>query len=95
MTQSQPDNEAIFHAARDIPDPDRRRKYVREACGDDEARIAHIEAMLAAADGPDSLLDRGRRCLPPPSAQTACWTVRRRPVSGRPSTSLPRRAPAR
>ena len=58
MPASRPDNEAIFHAARDIPDPDRRREYVREACGGDEARIAHVEALLAAADGPDSLLDR-------------------------------------
>ena len=57
MTASRPDNEAIFHAARDIPDPDRRREYVREACGGDEARIAHVEALLAAADAPDSLLD--------------------------------------
>jgi eukaryotic-like serine/threonine-protein kinase len=53
-----PDNEAIFHAARDIPDPDRRREYVREACGGDDARIAHVEALLAAAAGPDSWLDR-------------------------------------
>jgi eukaryotic-like serine/threonine-protein kinase len=58
MTASRPNNEAIFHAARDIPDPDRRREYVREACGGDEARIAHVEALLAAADAPDSLLDR-------------------------------------
>src|SRR6516225_10020864 len=58
MTASRPENEAIFHAARDIPDPDRRREYVREACGGDEARIAHVEALLAAAEGPDSLLDR-------------------------------------
>ena len=58
MTASGPDNEAIFHAARDIPDLDRRREYVREACGGDEARIAHIEALLAAAARPDSLLDR-------------------------------------
>ena len=58
MTASQPDNEAIFHAARDISDPDRRHKYIREACGGDEARIAHVEALLAAAEGPDSLLDR-------------------------------------
>jgi len=58
MTASRPDNEAIFHAARDIPDPDRRREYVREACGGDEARIAQVEALLAAADRPDSLLDR-------------------------------------
>ena len=58
MTASRPDNEAIFHAARDIPDPDRRRQYVREACGGDEARIVHVEALLAAADAPDTLLDR-------------------------------------
>ena len=58
MTAPLPDNEAIFHAARDIPDPDRRREYFREACGGDETRIAHVEALLAAADGPDSLLDR-------------------------------------
>ena len=58
MTAPQPDNEAVFHAARDIPEPDRRREYVREACGRDETRIAHVEALLAAADGPDSLLDR-------------------------------------
>jgi serine/threonine protein kinase/tetratricopeptide (TPR) repeat protein len=64
MTASQPDNEAIFHAARDIPDPDHRRQYVREACGHDEARIAHVEALLAAADGPDSLLDRPAAATP-------------------------------
>src|SRR5262245_26713084 len=58
MTASRPDNEAIFHAARDIPDPDHRREYVREACGGDETRVAHVEALLAAADAPDSLLDR-------------------------------------
>jgi serine/threonine protein kinase len=58
MNASRPDNEAIFHAARAISDPDRRREYVREACGGDEARIADIEALLAAADGPDSLLDQ-------------------------------------
>ena len=58
MTASRPDNEAIFHAARDISDPDRRRRYVREACGGDETRIAHVEALLAAADVPDTFLDR-------------------------------------
>ncbi len=58
MNVSRPDNEAIFHAARDIPDPDRRREYVREECGGDEARIALVEALLAAADRTDSLLDR-------------------------------------
>src|SRR5262245_35265894 len=58
MTTPRPDNEAIFHAARDITDPDHRRRYVREACGGDETRIAHVEALLAAAESSDSLLDR-------------------------------------
>jgi eukaryotic-like serine/threonine-protein kinase len=58
MTASRPDNEAIFHAAQGIADPDRRRAYVREACAGDDARIARLEALLAAADGTDSLLDR-------------------------------------
>ena len=58
MTASQPDYEAIFHAARDVPDPHRRGEYVREACGGDEAQVALVEALLAAAATPDSLLDR-------------------------------------
>jgi serine/threonine protein kinase/tetratricopeptide (TPR) repeat protein len=57
MNAARPDNEEIFHAARDIPDQDSRREYVRAACGGDENRIAHVEALLAAADAPDSLLD--------------------------------------
>src|SRR5262249_53779785 len=65
MTASRPDYEAIFHAARDIPQPGRRREYVREACGHDEARGAHVEALLAAADTPDSLLDRPGAGDPP------------------------------
>jgi serine/threonine protein kinase/tetratricopeptide (TPR) repeat protein len=64
MTASRPDNEAIFHAARDIPDRDHRREYIREACGGDEIRIGYVEALLAAADAPDSLLDRPARSNP-------------------------------
>jgi hypothetical protein len=57
MTTPRPDDEAIFHAARGIADPERRRGYVHEACGGNETVIAHIEALLAAAAAPDSLLD--------------------------------------
>src|SRR5262245_3963491 len=67
MPASRPDNEAIFHAAREIPNPDRRREYVREACGGDETRIAHVEALLAAAAAPDSLLDRPAAGDPAPT----------------------------
>ncbi len=64
MTASPPDNEAIFHAARQIPDADRRREYVRKACGGEEIRIAHVEALLAAGDRTDSLLDRPAAAAP-------------------------------
>jgi serine/threonine protein kinase len=57
MTESSTENEEIFHAARDIPEPARRRQYVRAACDGDAARIADVEALLAAADALDSLLD--------------------------------------
>jgi hypothetical protein len=66
MSAARPDNEAIFHAAREIREPDRRDKYVREACEGDEARIALIKALLAAADAPDSLLDHP--AIGPPDA---------------------------
>jgi serine/threonine protein kinase/tetratricopeptide (TPR) repeat protein len=58
LNAPQSDNEVVFHTARNISDADRRREYVREACVGDEARIAFVEALLAAAAGPDSLLDR-------------------------------------
>jgi tetratricopeptide (TPR) repeat protein len=80
MTASRPDNEALFHAARAIPDPDRRREYVRQACGGDEARIAQVEALLAAADAPDSLLDR-------PGAGTPGATIDQ-PATERPGTVI-------
>src|SRR6516162_4737245 len=80
MIGSRLDNEAIFHAARDIPELDRRREYVREACGGDEARIAQVEALLAAAEGPDSLLDR-------PAAGTPVATIDQ-PATERPGTVI-------
>jgi hypothetical protein len=47
MTTARPDNAAIFHGARDILDPDRRRAYDRAARGGDKARIAaQVEALL-------------------------------------------------
>src|SRR5579885_344910 len=80
MTASQPDNEAIFHAARDIPNPEHRRAYVREACGGDEAQIAYIDALLAAADAPDSLLDR-------PAGRDPVATIDQ-PIAERPGTII-------
>jgi WD40 repeat protein/serine/threonine protein kinase len=81
MTASVPANEAIFHAARAISDADRRRAYVREACGGDETRVAHVEALLAAADGPDSLLDR-------PAGSASAATINLPPVTEAPGTVI-------
>src|SRR5262249_43348458 len=58
MTIPRPDEELIFHAARDIADPERRREDVREACQGGETLIAQVDALLAGADAPDRLLDR-------------------------------------
>ncbi len=80
MTASLPDDEALFHAARDVPDRHRRREYVREACGGKEIRIAHVEALLAAADGTDSLLDR-------PVAASPTATIDQ-PATGSPGTVI-------
>jgi serine/threonine protein kinase len=58
MTLPRSDNEEIFHAAREITDPDQRRKYLETACGGDKTRMALVEALLAASETPDSLLDQ-------------------------------------
>jgi serine/threonine protein kinase len=58
VTASQPDEEALFNAARRIGDGVARARYVREACEGDEALIRRVEALLAVSDGPDRLLDR-------------------------------------
>jgi serine/threonine protein kinase len=57
MSAAQPDIEAIFHAARAIPDPDRRRQYVREACGGDPALQARVEALLRVYEEERSFLE--------------------------------------
>jgi WD40 repeat protein/serine/threonine protein kinase len=50
-------NEAdIFNSARHIQDPEARRRYVREACGEDLALGGRVEALLRAHDeGPTFL----------------------------------------
>jgi hypothetical protein len=41
--------EAIFHAARDLPDPDQQEIYIREACQGDPELRTKVEALLRAA----------------------------------------------
>src|SRR5262245_19829270 len=76
MTVSRADDEAVFHAARDIADPELRQAYVREACGGDEALLSRVEALLAVASAPDSLLDRPAGN---PTVATIDQPVRERP----------------
>jgi hypothetical protein len=57
MTAPRSDDEAIFHAARNIAEPAQRRAYVRQACADDETLMAYIDALLAADERSDRLLD--------------------------------------
>src|SRR5882672_590236 len=58
VTASQPDEEVLFNAARQIGDGAARAEYVREAAGGDEGLLRRVEALLAVHDAPDRLLDR-------------------------------------
>src|SRR3954449_10786667 len=58
VTASQPDEEVLFNAARQIGDRAARAQYLREAAGGDEGLLRRVEALLAVHDAPDRLLDR-------------------------------------
>src|SRR5205085_10325748 len=58
VTASQPDEEALFNAARRIGAAAAREQYLREATGGDDAVRRRVEALLSVNDAPDSLLDR-------------------------------------
>src|SRR4051794_28392274 len=46
MGVAKPDEQSIFNAARRIEAPDDRRRYVRQACGEDQELRARVEALL-------------------------------------------------
>ncbi|HVK17122.1 MAG TPA: hypothetical protein VM533_09240 [Fimbriiglobus sp.] len=58
MTASQPAEEVLFNAARQIGDGVVRAAYLWEAAGGDEALHRRVEALLAVNDAPDRLLDQ-------------------------------------
>ncbi len=58
MTASQPDEEVLFNAARQIGDHAARAQYLREAAGGNDGLLRRVEALLAVHDAPDRLLDR-------------------------------------
>jgi serine/threonine protein kinase/formylglycine-generating enzyme required for sulfatase activity len=63
--------EAAFLAAAAIPDPAARACHVEAACAGDDALKARVLALLAAHDGPDSLLDRPGPARPNPDHAAA------------------------
>ena len=55
--------EEIFHQARARTDPEERAAYLEQACGDDAALRASVEALLRADVGASGFMER-----PPPNA---------------------------
>jgi WD40 repeat protein/serine/threonine protein kinase len=67
MLMPRPDEEAIFQVARRIESPEGRRLYLQQACGDDQALRARVEALLDVYDRESSFWQP----LPPlPAAET-------------------------
>src|SRR5262245_23700802 len=50
MNLLQPDDEAIFHAARNIEAPEVRAAYLAQVCGEDDGLRREVEVMLSAYD---------------------------------------------
>ncbi|QDV39493.1 protein kinase domain-containing protein [Tautonia plasticadhaerens] len=57
MTTVQLDEEAIYHVARLITDPEARDAYLRQVCGDDVARRDRLDALLRVCDLEPSFLE--------------------------------------
>jgi WD40 repeat protein/serine/threonine protein kinase len=93
MAAPKPDESTLFNAARRIDDPTERRRYVREACGDDLALAGRVEALLRAHDGgPTFLASPTRELGDLLGARNEPPTLAPAPGDGEPSP--PRSAPA-
>src|SRR3954454_25295326 len=57
MDAIQLDEEAIYHAARRIADPEARDAYLRQVCGDDAALRGRIDALLHVCEEEASFLE--------------------------------------
>jgi serine/threonine protein kinase/tetratricopeptide (TPR) repeat protein len=57
MVSSKPSEQSLFLAALEQPTPRERAAYVRGACGEDQALRAAVEALLAAHERSENLLD--------------------------------------
>jgi hypothetical protein len=47
----------IFEKAMDLKDPETRAAYIEQACGEDEALKARVEALLGSHEDPGSFLE--------------------------------------
>ena len=64
MPDQQPEEERIFHAAREISDATARREYLDQACGDDQSLRGRVEALLAVYEQNQTFL-KSDTDLPP------------------------------
>ncbi len=80
MTGRQLDEEAIFHIARRIEDPELRTDYLQQACGDDTALLARVGALLDVHEQEQAFL-RSAPAEPEPTIDAA-------PISESPGTEI-------
>src|SRR5262245_25251767 len=73
MAMPQPEEEALFHAARRLQAPEARRQYLRQSCLDEELR-GRVEALLRVHDEELSFLRPPAEVLPAPEGPPA-WEV--------------------
>ena len=76
MGYKQPDEAAIFNAARKIAEPESRAGYLKQACGEDPALLERVGALLRVHDEKKSFLES-----PPPglAANTDAPAIREGP----------------
>jgi tetratricopeptide (TPR) repeat protein len=86
VTASQPAEEALFNAARQIGDRVARSEYLRATAWGDEALLRRVEALLAVHDAPDRLLDQ-------PAAAVSTEAIIRGCGNGTAAVSSPHETP--
>jgi tRNA A-37 threonylcarbamoyl transferase component Bud32 len=66
MTTPPSDEATLFQAALQIPTPEARRAYLREACGGDQRLLARVEALLRIYEQESSFLESPALTMPSP-----------------------------
>ena len=76
------DEEAIFHVARKIPDPETQAKYLDQICAGDQPLRERVEALLKVHEQEQAFLN-SESPNPPPTAEAAPLTERPGATIGR------------